>query len=335
MKQLFLFFLLFLFSATAAFATGEGTYGNETYGNFSYGVSSSASSSFSNSSVSVPANTPTIINSTSTNAVVELNTKSDVAGAVTLVKYDSKPPAVGTNTFTAMNKYLDVVVDSSISNQLNYSIIKMFYTDADVSASNLDESTIRLSKWNGSEWIKFDPPTGGVDITNNFVWANTSSFSTWGIFGTTVPAPSPAPSGGGPTGGGGGGGGGGNWGWECSAWSECSSSGTQSRTCNLVPGGSLSTKPAESQTCTYTAPTPITEEAPTPAAPATPAPAVTPSAPTAPITGAAVAPPTGFGKLTGALISDLKKPGTWIGIIVAVLVIGALYAGYYYLYKRK
>jgi hypothetical protein len=284
----------------------------------------------------VPANTSTIINSTSTNAVVELNTNSDVAGAVTLVKYDSKPPAVGTNTFTAMNKYLDIVVDSSISNQLNYSIIKMFYTDAEVSASNLDESTIRLSKWNGSEWIKFDPPTGGVDTTNNFVWANTSSFSTWGIFGTTVPAPSPAPSGGGtPTGGGGGGGGGGNWGWQCSAWSECSPSGTQSRTCDLVPGGGLSTKPAESQTCTYTAPAPTTEEAPTVTAPITPTtPAVTPTAPTAP-TGAAVAPPTGMAALTGALISDLKKPGTWIGIIVAVLVAAALYAGYYYLYKKK
>ena len=333
MKKL-IFLLISVFLLPIVLAAGEGTYGNETYGNFSYGISSSSSSSFSNDSVSVPANTTTIINGTSTNAVLELNTNSNAAGSVTLVKYNSKPPTVGTNTFTAMNKYLDIVVDSSISNQLNYSIIKMFYTDSDVSASDLDESTIRLSKWNGSEWIKFDSPTGGADTTNNFVWANTSSFSTWGIFGTTVPASSPAPSGGGTPTGGGGGGGGGSWGWECLAWSECSPSGTQSRTCNLVPGGSVSTKPAETQTCTYTTPAPVTEEAPIVVTTPTTTPAVTPTAPTAP-TGAAVAPPTGVARLTGAFISDLKKPSTWIGIIAAVLVVATLYAGYYYLYKKK
>src|SRR3989344_2101202 len=190
MKKL-LFLIAFLFLAITVFAEEAGTYGNGTYGNFSYGVSSSASSSFSNGSVNIPGNTPVIVNATqgvnSPNVTLEIITNSTTVGSVTLVKYDSKPSTVGTNTFTALNKYVDIVVNSSIKNELNYSIIKMFYTDAEVAAANLDESTLRLQKWNGSSWIKFDGVFGGVETVDNYVWANTSSFSTWGVFGSSPP----------------------------------------------------------------------------------------------------------------------------------------------------
>ena len=201
MKRFFFIFLIFLLSA--ALASAEETYGNGTYGNFSYGISSSASSSFTNSSVNIQNNTPTLINATDTNVTLELVTDKTANGSVTIVKYDSKPTAVGTNTFTALNRYIDIVVADSISDQLNYSIIKMFYTDAEVTAANLDESTLRLQKWNGTQWIQFDGPgVGGVETADNYVWANTSSFSTWGVFGASPPAPQQA--GGGGDGGGGG-----------------------------------------------------------------------------------------------------------------------------------
>ena len=191
MKRLFFIFFIFFFSA--ALASAEETYGNGTYGNFSYGISSSASSSFTNSSVNIQNNTRTLINATATNVMLEIVTNAAANGSVTIVKYNSKPTAVGTNTFTALNRYIDIVVDDSISDQLNYSIIKMFYTDAEVAAANLDESTLRLQKWNGTNWIQFNGPNlGGVATADNYVWANTSSFSTWGVFGTSPQAPQPA-----------------------------------------------------------------------------------------------------------------------------------------------
>jgi len=313
MKHLFLFPLFFLFLvSTLVLAAGEGTYGNETYGNFSYGVSSSASSSFSNSSVTTTANTSTIINATqgasSPNMTLEMITNSDTQGAVTLVKYDSQPPQVSTNTFASpLNKYVDIVVDDSIKNQLNYSIIKMYYTDAELSAANLQESTLRLSRWNGTDWVKFDPPTGGVDADNNFVWANTSSFSTWGIFGTTVPAPS---GGGGTT-------------------SSSSSSGGG----GSLPGAEenlYQTKPAPN-------PAPIPAPAPAPAIPApatTPKPAVNVPAPTTPA-AAPVAVPTGFAAFTGAVISGITKPSGIAAVVVSILVLTGLYFGYRRIYKKQ
>ena len=97
--------------------------------------------------------------------------------------YNSQPPIVGTNTFASpLNKFIEIIVDDSIKSELNHSIIKMYYTDAEVAAANIQEATMRLSKWNGSEWIVFNPPRGGVDTINKFVWANTSSFSTWNFW---------------------------------------------------------------------------------------------------------------------------------------------------------
>ena len=86
--------------------------------------------------------------------------------------------------------------------------IRIYYSDADVAAVNIDESTLRLSFYNetSASWTKIDAPNGGVNTLDNYVWANVSHFSTWGVFGSTVaPEPSPAPSGGGGGGGGGGG----------------------------------------------------------------------------------------------------------------------------------
>lgn len=333
MKTLFLFFFVLLISAVSVIAAGEGTYGNETYGNFSYGISSASSSSFSNSSVTTTANTTTVINATAgasaPNAALEIVTNSDTSGAVTLVKYNSQPPTVSTNTFASpLNRYIDVVVANSIGSQLNYSIIKMFYTDAEVSAANLQESTMRLSRWNGSTWVQFNPPSGNVDTINNFVWANTSSFSTWGIFGTAVPAPEPAPSAAVTAGGGGGV----AYGWQCTDWSECSSAGVQTRTCSLVPGGGAITKPEETRACTYVVQqpeeeiAPETEEAAEPTVAEAPAPEPAAAAPAA---------PTGLAAITGNAISALKTPLGTIGAVVVVILVGiALYAGYYQIYKK-
>ncbi len=209
MKTFFLFFLVFLISIAAVIAAGEGTYGNETYGNFSYGVSSSSSAS-SSENIITTANANTVVNATAgasaPNITLDINTSTSTSGTVTIVKYTSQPSSVGTNTFSSpLNRYIDIVVDNSISNNLNNATIKMFYTDEEVSSVNLQESTLRLSRWNGTDWVVIDSPDGGVDTINNFVFAKTSQFSTWGLFGTTNPSPTPSSSGGGVGGGGGGG----------------------------------------------------------------------------------------------------------------------------------
>jgi hypothetical protein len=90
-------------------------------------------------------------------------------------------------------------------------MIKVYYTDAEV--SGLDESTLRLSWYNNDTgaWVSMSAGTpawcngAGVDTTNNYVWANVTHLSLYGVSGS---APSATTTTQASSGGGGGGGGG-------------------------------------------------------------------------------------------------------------------------------
>src|SRR3989344_5040190 len=123
MKRIFSF--LFLFSALMplSYAAGDGTYGNETYGNSAYGISSLANSSFTNGSITLKQDTLLIINATAPspgqsapNVVLELASNSNVSGSISIIKYETRPSNVGTNTFSALDSYIDIVADGAISN---------------------------------------------------------------------------------------------------------------------------------------------------------------------------------------------------------------------------
>ncbi len=325
---------VFVFSVVASliFAAGDGNYGSEAYGSFSYGVSSNASSSFSNSSVATTANAITTVNASSLSIVLEIVTNSNTSGTVTVVRYDSQPPNVGTNSFASpLSLYIDIVVDDSISSQLNYSMVKVQYTDAQLAAANLQESTLRLSRWNGSGWVQFDSPNGGVDTGNNVVWANTSAFSFWGVFGTLVPAPSTST-----------GGGGSGYKWKCTGWSECGSSGIQTRICTNE-GSNRGTvgKPAEAQSCTYVPPTQMPAAGQTPAEPTEPLTTGPGSAEQGTEASAgtigqdnAGTAPTGGNLITGQAIgSGGNVPSWWVSAIVLTGIIGLITGGYFYFKK--
>lgn len=201
-----LLFLIFVFLLPAVLgALPEGTYGSGLYGKGLYGVSSSAKATFT-IDVEIPKNTTTSIEANQSNTTLELVTDAPYSGFVTIVRYDSAPLGTGSSPASSLNKYISIGTEPI---DLNYSVIKLKYSDAEVSSANIVESSMRLYKWNGSQWLRFDGGSiGGVDTSNNFVFANTTSFSIWGIFGDSVPAPTPSPA---PSGGSGGGGGGGGY----------------------------------------------------------------------------------------------------------------------------
>jgi len=123
---------------------------------------------------------------------------------------------------------LDIEVSQNIIDSLQWSIIKIYYTDAEI--TGVIESLLRIYWFNGTDWVPFNPPEGGVNTAENYVWANVTHFSVYGVFlsppycgdnvcyggegcsscpqdcGTCPPSPGPGPGAGGGGGGGGGGG---------------------------------------------------------------------------------------------------------------------------------
>jgi len=94
--------------------------------------------------------------------------------------------------------------DDNYSN-LSWALIKVNYTDEDISKNDLVESSLRLYWYNKSSgnWIKLETnsPTwvygSGVNTVNNYVWANVSHFSDYAVGGELEKETPPSRNGGG------------------------------------------------------------------------------------------------------------------------------------------
>ena len=82
--------------------------------------------------------------------------------------------------------------------------VTLTYDDGDI--SGIDESSLKIHRWNGAEWNQLSDCV--VNMLAKSVTCTTTSFSDFGLFGRVIVAPAPSYSGSGGGGGGGGGSGG-------------------------------------------------------------------------------------------------------------------------------
>ena len=157
-------------------------------------------------------------------------------------------------------KSITVYINPSI---VDHAILKIYYTDDDV--RNFIEGSLMVYLYNeiAGDWEAV--PAQGINTEGNYVWANVTHFSSYGLFGKELVcgdgicssgigescSSCPGDCGTCPSGGGGGGppitceek-------WVCSEWSECSSEGIQKRICaDEKRCGTFDKKPSESQSC--------------------------------------------------------------------------------------
>jgi len=157
----------------------------------------------------------TNINAISTvNTTLEIKTNQKISNASINVSLFSDNPTITNFGVISINKYIEIEVDPEIKNTLEWAIIKIYYSDEEV--YGIDETLLRIYYFNGTGWDPYNPPNGGVNTTENYVWANTTHFSLYGLFldsgsltTTTTTKPPSTPTTISPVGGGGGGGGGG------------------------------------------------------------------------------------------------------------------------------
>jgi len=145
-----------------------------------------------NNSVSTIANTTTAINATTTsNTIVNLEivTTSNITNSyVSVTEYNSTPSGITNLTsigIYGLSSFFNINVSSNLDSSLSWVIINISYNESEVNDSNLDENSLRIYYYNStlSNWTPFNPPYGGVNITANYVWANTTHFSYYGLGG--------------------------------------------------------------------------------------------------------------------------------------------------------
>jgi len=119
---------------------------------------------------------------------------SSVNSTIIVTKQDpNASPSVSLNILKGVN----INVDENTKNNLTWALIRLYYTEAELTAADIDEDNLVIYFYNETSWVL--EPSQGVDTTNNYVWANVTHFSLFGAFGE---APAAAPPGGSPGGGG-------------------------------------------------------------------------------------------------------------------------------------
>ncbi|MEM2840270.1 MAG: hypothetical protein QXN62_01735 [Candidatus Bathyarchaeia archaeon] len=119
----------------------------------------------------VPAGATTTVGSKDLGVSADVTTTTGTP-TVTVATYTSNPG--GTPTFSALGKYVDVQIDNAAG--VTQILIKVYYTDAEVAASGITESTLKLYWWTGSAWVACSDT--GVDTVNNYIWARITATST-------------------------------------------------------------------------------------------------------------------------------------------------------------
>jgi len=128
----------------------------------------------------------TTVIQTVTNGIVDARAGADtqvvVSGTATVVitRHTSDPhataggyAALGSSDLFPMNKWIDIHIDNI--SQLTETQIKLYYTNVEVAEAGLDESSLRLSYWNGTAWAQCS--LTGVNTAasypySGYMWAN-------------------------------------------------------------------------------------------------------------------------------------------------------------------
>ncbi len=117
------------------------------------------------------------------NSSFKFRFKDDIEPPEINFTFDSINPVPKNFTgFAPLDKYLRIEPPAGLNENLTEVEIRIDYTDAEVSAKNFDEESLRISFYNISsgEWEEL---VSGVNTTGNYVWANVTHLSDFGVGG--------------------------------------------------------------------------------------------------------------------------------------------------------
>ncbi len=120
------------------------------------------------------AKTETVIGGGTVDATDEADTEVVVDGTatVTAARYEDNPGGDPPTDFNALDKYIDVYIpDPSGATEIE---IRLYYTDAELAAVDIDEESLRLFWWDDTAWVQCSDSGVNTASTNGYsgyMWA--------------------------------------------------------------------------------------------------------------------------------------------------------------------
>jgi PGF-pre-PGF domain-containing protein len=144
------------------------------------------SNSQSNNSVTLVVDQPLKLNFSQVNTILDI-IASDTMNDTSVSVFDfSSNPTNGTVSSKTNARYIEVILPNTTNANLTSAFINVSYTDAEI--SGIQESTLTMYKWNETSYAWYELGQTGVSANGNYVWANVTSFSRFGLFGTATVA---------------------------------------------------------------------------------------------------------------------------------------------------
>ncbi|MDD5181699.1 MAG: right-handed parallel beta-helix repeat-containing protein [Candidatus Nanoarchaeia archaeon] len=162
-----------------------------------FNASSSQTSSFSGD-LSIGAGENGTIGESDAGFETTVYSSTGYTGTMDAVTYDALPGGASGFSLEGLGTWIEFNATELASG--DWAIIKIYYTDAGVAAAGLNESSLVIEYCNNTTgtcvWEIFSEANGngGVDTAANYVWANTTHFSGFGIFGSSPVAQAVSPS---------------------------------------------------------------------------------------------------------------------------------------------
>jgi hypothetical protein len=148
---------------------------------------------YTNTSLNITANATASINVSGANVTLILYAGENVTNAEINITLSYVNPT-NASLSHKLDKY--IIVEGNKLTNISYSIIRVYYTDEEITNAGLDESTLKLYYWNTSNanWYycgqiesgELGWPyclSSGVNVSANYVWSNVTSFSNFTIAG--------------------------------------------------------------------------------------------------------------------------------------------------------
>jgi hypothetical protein len=139
------------------------------------------------------ANQTTTINVPGENISMDIVTDANVSNATITVKYSTNSQLNQTLSVPGLNKYLQVETSQDVRDVITSILLKVYYTDEELNASGLSESSLAMYWYNTTtqNWDKLSTNMSwvygtGVNISQNYVWANVSHFSNYAVGGESL-----------------------------------------------------------------------------------------------------------------------------------------------------
>ncbi len=129
------------------------------------------------------------INSPSNDTVLEISTNGNLSNSSINITESLFNPTNSSFGVVEIGKYIRIEADEKLDSNITSALIRIFYEKEELGL-NVDESSLAVYWFNESaaEWVKLHEAMdwvygAGVNTTANYVWANVSHFSTYGVGG--------------------------------------------------------------------------------------------------------------------------------------------------------